>query len=139
MNLRKRASLKIAPIKSSLLLVMPFPCCFAGSLQFSLLPVKYTKLFRSNFPNVFQFLKENIKETLLCGLFSLNSCEATLGRCKMRAASAKQKAEILVRNSHTSVAFDWTYPFFTCEKAAIAIWIGRVTFFACKKHRPMIF
>ena len=33
----------------------PFHCCFAGSLQFSLSTVKYTKLFHSNFLDVSRF------------------------------------------------------------------------------------
>ena len=30
----------------------------------------------------------------------------------------------LARNSHTNVAFDWTYHFLTCEKTLFAILIG---------------
>ena len=35
--------------------VFPFHCCFAGSLQFFSLTVKQTKLFHSNFRDVFYF------------------------------------------------------------------------------------
>ena len=90
----------------------------AGSLQFSLLTVKYTKLFRSNFRNVFHCLKENIKETLLCDLFSLNSCEAARGVCKMKAASAKQRRKFR-RETHTPL---W-------------LLIGRTLFSLVKKPR----
>ena len=80
--------------------------------------MKYTKLFRSNFRNVFHCLKENIKETLLCDLFSLNSCEAARGVCKMKAASAKQRRKFR-RETHTPL---W-------------LLIGRTLFSLVKKPR----
>ena len=83
-----------------LVLFFPFRCCFAGSLPFSSSTVKQTKLFHSISEMFFTFLA---RKTLWVKLFSLNVCEAAL--------QAAIKAGILARNSHTSVASDWTYHF----------------------------
>ena len=58
-----------------LVLFIPFRCCFAGSLPFSLSRVKQTKLFHSISEMFFTFLA---RKTLRVKLFSLNVCEAAL-------------------------------------------------------------
>ena len=80
--------------KLSLRLVLFFHlrCCFAGSLQFSSLTVKQTKLFHSNFRDVFHFFT---RKTLREKLFSLNVCEAAL-----QAASVYKRREFR-RETHT--------------------------------------
>ena len=52
--------------------------------------MKYTKLFQSNFRDVFHFFK---KETLLNCLFSWNICEATRKARALQAARAYRKQE----------------------------------------------
>ena len=75
-----------------IVLFFPFRCCFAGSLQFSSLTVKQTKLFHSNFRDIFHFFA---RKTLQEKFFSLNVCEAAL-----QAASAYKRREIR-RETHT--------------------------------------
>ena len=58
-----------------LVLFVPFRCCFAGSLPFSLSTVKQTKLFHSISEMFFTFLA---RKTLWVKLFSLYVCEAAL-------------------------------------------------------------
>ena len=83
-----------------LVLFIPFRCCFAGSLPFSLSTVRQTKLFHSISVMFSTFLA---RKTLWVQLFSLNVCEAA-------QQAAIKKVGILARNSHT-VASDWTYHF----------------------------
>ena len=93
----------------------PFSCSFAGSLPFSLSTVKQTKLFHSISEMFFTF---PARKTLWVKLFSLNVCEVAL--------QAAIKVGILARNSHTSVASDWTYHFFfTCENHRSLLWLAR--------------
>ena len=79
---------KVAPIKSAtclrLVVFFPFRCCLAGSLQFSSSTEKYTKLFYSNFRDVFHFFS---RTTLREKSFSLNVCKALArrGRWKLQA------------------------------------------------------
>ena len=102
LSLNERQSSSDEKHNKSLRLVLFFPlrCCFACSLPFSSSTVKQTKLFHSIPEMLFTFLA---RKTLWVRLFSLNVCEAAL--------QAALKAEILARNSHTSVASDWTYHF----------------------------
>ena len=58
-----------------LVLFIPFRCCFAGSLPFSLSTVKQTTLFHSIYEIFFTFLA---RKTHWVKLFSLNVCEAAL-------------------------------------------------------------
>ena len=55
--------------------MIPFRCCFAGSLPFSLSTVKQTTLFHSISEMFFTFLA---RKTHWVKLFSLNVCEAAL-------------------------------------------------------------
>ena len=96
-----------------LVLFIPFRCCFAGSLAFSLSTVKQTKLFHSISEMFFTFLA---KKTLWVKLFSLNVCKAAL--------QAAIKGGNFGASSHTSVASDWTYHFFHVWKPSFAPLIG---------------
>ena len=58
-----------------LVLFIPFRCCFAGSLPFSLSTVKQTKLFHYISEMFFTILA---RKTLSVKLFSLNVCQAEL-------------------------------------------------------------
>ena len=99
---------KVAPKKSTiqalrLVLFSPFRCCFAGSPQFSLSTVKQTKLFHSISEMFFTFLtrKNSLRKTFLLECVRSGTQQRKL----------QEKAGILARNSHTSVAADWTYHF----------------------------
>ena len=87
----------------------PFRCRFAGSLQFSSSTVRHTKLYHSNFRDVFQFFttKRFEKNCRLVECLASNSLSEGAASCRRL-----KKAGILARNSHTSVASDWTYYFF---------------------------
>ena len=110
-----------------LVLFFPFCCCFAGSLQFSSLTVKQTKLFHSNFRDVFHFFT---RKALREKLFSLNVCEAAF-----QAASAYKRREFR-RETHIPL---WLLigriSFLTREKTSFTIFIGRIIFFKCENRR----
>ena len=74
LNERQSSSDKKHNKSLRLVLFFPFRCCFAGSLPFSLLKVRQTKLFHSISEMFFTFLA---RKTLWVKLFSLNVCEAT--------------------------------------------------------------
>ena len=87
-----------------LVLIPTFRCCFAGSLQFSSSTAKQTKLYHSNFRDVFHiFYEKNTSRKPS----SLNVCEVAL-----QAASAYKRREFW-REIPTSFASDWTYNFFS--------------------------
>ena len=75
LNERQSSSDKKHNKSLRLVLFFRFCCCFAGSLAFSLLTVKQTKLFHSISEIFFTFLA---RKTLRLKLFSLNECEAAL-------------------------------------------------------------
>ena len=99
----------------------PFRCCFAGSLQFSSSTVKHAKLFHSNFRDVFQFFTRKLfeKNSWLVECLPSNSLSEDAASCKRL-----KKAGILARNSHTSVASDWTYNLFYACKTSFSLLIG---------------
>ena len=57
-NRRQSSSDKKDNLSLRLVLFFPFRCLFASSLQFSSSTVKQTKLFHSNFINIFNFFYE---------------------------------------------------------------------------------
>ena len=75
LNERQSSSDKKHNKSLRLVLFIPFRCCFAGSLPFSLSTVKQTKLSHSISEMFFTFLT---RKTLWVKLFSLNVCEAAL-------------------------------------------------------------
>ena len=87
----KKHNKSLRLVSSLSAVVWPALYCF-----FFLTTVKQMKLFHSISEMFFTLLA---RKTLWVKLFSLNVCEAAL------------QVEILARNSHTSVASDWTYHF----------------------------
>ena len=85
LSLSKMAGMSIIEDKQhklSLRLVLFFPlrCCFAGSLQSSSLTVKQTKLFHSNFRDVFHFFtRKTLRE-------KLSRRMSAKRRCKLQAS-----------------------------------------------------
>ena len=128
LNERQSSSDKKHNKSLRLVLFIPFRCCFAGSLPFSLSTVKQTKLFHSISEMFFTFLA---RKTLWVKLFSLNVCEAAL--------QAAIKGENFWRETHTPL---WLLIgriiFLTREKTSFAILIGRIIFFTCEKHRSLL-
>ena len=109
-----------------LVLFIPFRCCFAGFLPFSLSTVKQTKLFHSISEMFFTFLA---RKTLGVKLFSLNVCGA---------ASCNKRREFW-RETHTPLWFlIGRIIFLTREKTSFAILIGRIIFFTCENHRSLL-
>ena len=96
---RQSSSDKKHNISLRIVLFFSFRCCFAGSLQFSLSTVKRTKLFHS------------------------------IWMCAKRRCKLQEKAGNLSRNSHTSVASDWTYHLSYAWKKSFVNLTGRIIFF----------
>ena len=97
-----------------LVLFIPFRCCFAGSLPFSLSTVKQTKLFHSIFEMFFTFLA---RKTLWLKLFSLNVCEATL-------QAATKGWNFGSKLTHLC-GFWLDVSFFSCENHRSLLWLAR--------------
>ena len=136
----------------------PFRCRFAGPLQFSSSTVKHTKLYQSNFRDVFQFFTRKLFEkNCLLVEFKVDRLQIILVAKKYislpclcheclpsnslseGAASCERlkKAGILARNSHTSLASDWTYHFFTRAKHHSLFWLVKTHL--CKKIYDIAF
>ena len=100
LNERQSSSDKKYNKSLRLVLFIPFRCCFAGSLPFSLSTVKQTKLSHSISEMFFSFLA---RKTLWVKLFSLNVCEAAL-------QAAVKSGNFGAKLTHLC-ASDWTYHF----------------------------
>ena len=130
LNERQSSSDKKHNKSLRLVLFIPFRCCFAGFLPFSLSTAKQTKIFLSISEMLFTFLA---RKTLWVKLFSLNVCEAAL-QDLIKAGNFGAKLthlcgfwlevsfshmwKNLVRDS------DWTYHFFHVWKPSLAPLIG---------------
>ena len=130
LNERQTSSDKKHNKSLRLVLFIPFRCCFAGSLPFSLSTVKQTKLFHSISEMFFIFLR---RKTLWEKLFSSNVCKAGLSKLE-------EKAGILARNSHTYLASDWTYHFSLMWKNVVrnSDWMYHYFFFTCENHSSLL-
>ena len=121
LNERKSRSDKKHNKSSRLVLFIPFRCCFAGSLPFSLSTVKQTKLhcLPLHFRNVFHFFSEK------------NSLSKTvLVECVRSGAASCNKRREFWCETHTPL---WLLStgriiFLTREKTSFAILIGRIIF-----------
>ena len=82
--------------------VFPLPLLFRRLSTVFFIDSETNETIPFHFWNVFHFFNE--KKTLWEKLFTSNVCEAGLSKLQ-------EKAGILARNSHTSVASDWTYHF----------------------------
>ena len=117
LNERQSSSDKKHNKSLHLVLFIPFRCCFAGSLPFSLSTVKQTKLFHAISGMFFTFLA---RKTLWVKLFSLNVLRSAL-QAAMRGGNFGAKL------SHLCgfwLASDWTYHFFLVWKPSFAALIG---------------
>ena len=112
LNERQSSSDKKHNKSLRLVLFIPFRCCFAGSLPFSLSTVKQTKLFYSISEMFFTFLA---RKTLWVKLFSLNVCKKSGG------ASCNNRRGFW-RETHTPL---W-------------LLIGRIIFFHVWVHRSLL-
>ena len=122
LNERQSSSDKKNNKSLRLVLFIPFRCCFAGSLPFSLSTVKQTKLFHSISEMFFTFLARTF-----------------LVECVRSGAASCNKRREFWRETHTPL---WLLIgriiFLTREKTSFAILIGRIIFFACENHRSLI-
>ena len=86
------------------------------------------------------FARKTRRETLLCGLFSLNVCEATRKARALQVASYKrlQRREFW-DETHTSL---WLLIrriiFVALKKTSFTILIGRISFFPSERHRSLL-
>ena len=131
LSLNERQSSSDKKYNKSLRLVLffPFRCCFTGSVPFSILTVKQTKLFHSISEKFFTFLARKI---LWVKLFSLNVCEDAL-QAAIKGGNFGAKLTHLC-GFWLDVSFfshvkkhrdsDWTYHFFHVSKPSFAPLIG---------------
>ena len=127
LNERQSSSDKKHNESLRLVLFIPFRCCFAGFLPFSLSTAKQTKIFLSISEMLFTFLA---RKTLWVKLFSLNVCEAAL-QDAIKGGNFGSKLTHLC-------GFWLDVSFLTCEKISFAILIGRIIFFTCENHRSLL-
>ena len=128
LNERQSSSDKKHNKSLRLVLFIPFRCCFAGSLPFSLSTVKQTKLFHSISEMFFTFLA---RQTLWVKLFSLNVCEAAL-------QAAIKGGNFGAKLAHLLWLLIGCIIFLTRGKTSFAILIGRIIFFTCENHRSLL-
>ena len=124
---------KVAPTKSTTKAYVSF--CFSLSAVvspalylFFLSTVKQTKLLHSISEMFFTFLaRKTLSKTFLV------EC------VRSGAANCNKRRGILARNSHTSVAFDWTYHFSHLGKNIVrdSDWTYHF-FFTCENHRSLL-
>ena len=128
LNERQSSSDKKHNKSLRLVLFIPFRCCFAGSLPFSLSTVKQTKLFHSFFEMFFTFLA---RKSLWVKFFSLNVCEAAL-------QTAIKGGNFGAKLTHLC-GFWLDVSFFShVKKTSFAILIGRIIFFTCENYRSLL-
>ena len=128
LNERQSSSDKRHNKSLRLVLFLPFRCCFAGSLPFSLSTVKQTKLFHSISEMFFNFLA---RKTLWVKLFSLNEGEAAL-------QAAIKGGNFGAKLTHLC-GFWLDVSFFShVKKTSLAILIGRIIFFTCENYRSLL-
>ena len=127
LNERQSSSDKKHNKSLRLVLFIPFRCCFAGSLPFSLSTVKQTKLFHSTSEMFFPFL---VRKTL---------SKTFLVECVRSGAASCNKRREFWRKTHTPL---WLLIgriiFLTREETSFAILIGRIIFFTCENHRSFL-
>ena len=128
LNERQSSSDKKHNISLRLVLFIPFRCCFAGSLPFSLSTVKQTKLFHYISKMFVTFFSEKYS-------FS----KTFLVECVRSGAASCIKRREFWRETHTPL---WLLigriVFLTREKTSFAILIGLSFFFTCENHRLLL-
>ena len=99
--------------------------------QIFTLTMNYTKLVYSNFRSIFHFsTRKNSHMDLKSFLEWVQSNSRSKG-----STSTRQETW---RNSRTARAFDWTDQFSRMWKTSFTILIGRILFYLCEKHRPLL-
>ena len=130
LNRRQSSSDKKHNLSWHLVLFFSFCCLFPTSLQFFSSTAKQTKLFHSNFQDVFHFFYE--KNTLRKPF--LVKCL----RSALQAASAYKRQEFW-HKTHTPL---WLLIgciiFLPHEKTSLAILIGCIIFFTCENHHLLL-
>ena len=128
LNERQSSSDKKHNKSLRLVLFFPFRCCFTGSLPFSLLTVKQTKLFHSIFEMFFTFLA---RKTLGVKRFSLNVCEAAL-QAALKGGNFGGKLTHLC-------GFWLDVSFFShVKKHRSRFWLDVSFSFTCQNHRSLL-
>ena len=128
LNERQSSSDKKHNKSLRLVLFFPFRCCFAGSLPFSLLTVKQTKLFHSISEMFFTLLAT---KTLWVKTF--------LVECVRSGAASCNKRREFWHETHTPLGLlIGRIIFLTREKTWFAILIGRIIFFPCENHHSLL-
>jgi len=126
---------KVAPIKSTTQAYVSF--CFSFPPLFSWLSTilfsdKYTKLFHSNFRDVFHFSKEKSSSR---NTFLVECLRSTRKARALQAGCAYKRREFW-RETHTPL---WLLIGRIIVKlTSFAILIGRIIFFTCEKHRSLL-
>ena len=119
LSLKERQSSSDKKHNKSLRLVLfiPFRCCFAASLPFSLSTVKQTKLFHSIFEMFFTFLARKTLSKIF-----LVEC------VRSGAASRNKRREFWCETQTPLWLLIGRIIFLTREKTSFAILIGRIIF-----------
>ena len=139
MNLGKRASLNINSRQNcsrfSLKYALDFSFCSPSAIVLPALRNCPAPIYEFHF-----FARKTRRETLLCGLFSLNVCEATRKARVLQVASYKrlQRREFW-DETHTSL---WLLIrriiFEALKKTSFTILIGLISFFTSERHRSLL-
>ena len=126
LNERQSSSDKKHNKSLRLVLFIPFRCCFAGSLPFSLSTVKKTKLFHSISEMFFAFLNSLSKTFLV--------------ECVRSGAASCNKRREFWRETRTPLWLLIGHIIFLTreKKTSFAILIGRISFFTRENHRLLL-
>ena len=135
LNERQSSSNKKHNKSLRLVLFIPFRCCFAGSLPFSLSTVKQTKLFHSISEMFFTFLtrKNSLRKTFLLECVRSGAQQAArkggnFGAKLTHLCGVWLDVSFFSHVKKLSIVCDsdWTYHFFfTCEKHSSLPWLAR--------------
>ena len=127
-NRRLRSSDRKHNLSLRLVLLFHLRCCFDGSLQFTSSTVKQTKLFHSNFRDVFHFfIRQKHFEKNVSRWMSAKGC------CKLQAPI---KGGNFGANLTHLCGFWLDVSFFSnLKKTSFAILVGRIIFLTCENHR----
>ena len=127
LNERQSSSDKKHNKSLRLVLFIPFRCCFAGSLPFSLSTVKQTKLFHSISEMFFTFFaRKTLSKTFLF------ECVRSARQAAIKGGNFGAKLTHLC-------SFWLDVSFFShVKKTSFAILIGRIIFFTCENHRSLL-
>ena len=135
LNRRQSSSDKKHNLSWHLVPFFSFCCFFPTSLQFFSSTAKQTKLFHSNFQDIFHFFfrEKHFEKNTLRKPFLVKCLRSAL-----QAASAYKRQEFW-RKTHTPL---WLLIgciiFLPHEKTSLAILIGCIIFFTCENHHSLL-